>query len=83
MILVNLKRLAYCMAWVISVAMTAPLLAFALPLGLIAMALARSSNTTYVAKDPGPGGKLLRWVYGWRFADRYLQWAAKITGIYH
>lgn len=83
MILSNLKRLAYYFAWLISAAMVAPLMAFAIPLGLLAMALAGSRDTTYVLKRPGLAGRLLRWVNGWKFADRYLHFVAKVTGIYY
>lgn len=83
MILRNLKRLSYCIAWLISWALVYPLIGSALPLLIAAMCLARSRDQAYVLNHPGAGGQLMRWVNGWKFANRYLQWVERFTGIYH
>lgn len=83
MIYRNLKRGSYCIAWLISMLLVAPLLGYALIFILAAMALVRSRDIPVLSRDPGVGGQLFRWVNGWKAADRYLQWVAKFTGIYH
>lgn len=83
MIYSNLKLGSYYISWLISMALIAPLITVALIPAGAAMLMARSRETREVLNHPGAAGQLLRWVYGWKAADRYLTWVAKITGIYH
>lgn len=83
MIYYYLKRGSYCIAWLISILLIAPVIGYALVFVLAAVLIARTRDTNVILSNPGVAGRLLRWVNGWKTADRYLTWVAKFTGICH